>query len=103
MYTYNEEVSGLSRDSLLTDSRPSGSRMFNAHLYGDNKPYFISNSNFTRVEGYDELARIEQDLKNLDTSTNFIHFIVERGHPHFNSIVNLAGPQDKVSQISSPQ
>ena len=49
--------------------------MFNAHLYGDSKPYYIANGNFIRVEG-EELARITHDLKNLDTKNNFVHFII---------------------------
>lgn len=44
-YNQGDDTSQLSRDSLMTDSRPSMSKIFNANLYGENKPYLTSAGN----------------------------------------------------------
>lgn len=45
-----DDTSGASRDSLLTDSRvPSVSKIFNAHLYGDNK-YYMNSTTHIRLD-----------------------------------------------------
>lgn len=85
----------------MTDSRPSMSKIFNAHLYGENKPYLTSGN--MKIDSSGDLSRIYQDLKNLKTSNNFTHFIIDTTHPMRSQIGDYAGVQDKIVEIDFPE
>jgi hypothetical protein len=88
----------MTPDSQITDSKTSSMYKFNAHLYGETKPYLTSLGDM-KIDSPGELEKVGQEMRTLRTSNNFTHYIIDTSHPLRYEIEQIPDVQDKVVEV----